>query len=427
MRLRTYLFGDLMAIEVNGGRNASGILKIQGSKNAVLPLMAASLLTEGTTHIDGCPDITDVRAMWEVIEALGGVITYEEHSITIDGSRVSKVEICQDKVRDIRASVLLMGACLARFGQVTIAYPGGCSIGKRPIDFHLLAFRAMGVTIEEEEERLVCRCAGRLKGCDISLPFPSVGATENAILAASMAEGETTICNAAREPEIVELVCFLRQMGAKIEGEGTTCIHIEGVSGLQGISWKLSEDRIAFLTYAMMVAGCGGEVSFQISSRYLNKELWILEKLGCQCSILKDWVKVKQSGGVRPIHYIRTGPYPEYPTDGQSLLLAVLSKAHGVSNVEEMVFENRFRVISQLQQMGANIDYVSNRAQVIGVTRLHGARVSATDLRSGAALLIAAAMAEGVSHIQKECYINRGYEAIVENMNRIGFNVRNED
>lgn len=413
-----------MAIEVDGGRRTSGILKIQGSKNAVLPLMAASLLADGMTVIEGCPDITDVHAMLEVIEALGGIVTYEKHRLQIDGSKATKIEICQDEVRDIRASVLFMGACLARFGQVTIAYPGGCSIGERPIDFHLQAFRSMGVTIQEEEDKLVCRCEKNLHGCDISLPFPSVGATENTILAASMAEGETRINNAAREPEIVELVSFLRAMGAKIEGEGTACIRIEGVTALHGVEWKLSEDRIAFLTYVMMVAGCGGEVAFQISSRYLSKELWILEQLGCRCSLMKEWVRVKQTGSIRPIHYIRTGPYPEYPTDGQSLLLAVLSKANGVSSVEELVFENRFRVIGQLRKMGANIDYVSNRAQVAGVTRLHGADVTAFDLRSGAALLIAAAMAEGTSRISEEMYIRRGYEAVEENMNRIGLSVR---
>lgn len=413
-----------MAIEVDGGRRTSGILKIQGSKNAVLPLMAASLLAEGTTIIDGCPDITDVHAMREVIEALGGTVTYGKHMLQIDGSKVTKVEICQDKVRDIRASVLLMGACLARFRQVTISYPGGCSIGKRPIDYHLQAFRSMGVTIHEEEDKLICHCEDDLRGCEISLPFPSVGATENTILAASMAEGETKINNAAREPEIVELVSFLRSMGAEIEGEGTSCIRIKGVPVLKGIQWKLSEDRIAFLTYALMVAGCGGEVTFEISPRHLNKELWILEQLGCRCSLRKDWVKVKQTSSIRPISYIKTGPYPEYPTDGQSLLLAVLSRAHGVSNVEEMVFENRFRVIGQLRKMGANIDYVSNRAQIIGVTRLHGADVMAMDLRSGAALLIAAAMADGTSHIREEMYIMRGYEAVAENMNQIGLSVK---
>lgn len=413
-----------MAIEVTGGRKTSGILKIQGSKNAVLPLMAASLLTEGTTIIHGCPDISDVRAMWEVIEGLGGVVTYDKHRLQIDGKNVKKIEICQDKVRDIRASVLLMGACLARFGKVTIAYPGGCSIGERPINFHLQAFRSMGVIIKEEEERLVCHCEKKLQGCNISLPFPSVGATENTILAAVMAEGETKITNAAREPEIVELVCFLRAMGADIEGEGSSCISVRGVSELHGIQWKLSEDRIVFLTYAMMVAGCGGEVAFQISPRYLNKELWILERLGCQCSLWKNWVRVRQTGSIQPIRYIRTGPFPEYPTDGQSLLLAVLSKANGVSNVEEMVFENRFRVIRQLQEMGANIDYVSNRAQITGVTKLHGAKVTATDLRSGAALLIAASMAEGTSQVQEERYILRGYESVVENMNQIGLNTR---
>lgn len=413
-----------MAIEVNGGGVTSGILKIQGSKNAVLPLMAASMLTDETSVIEGCPDISDVRTMREVMEALGAVVTYDKHRLKIEAGDVDQIEICQDRVRDIRASVLLMGACLARFGEVTIAYPGGCSIGERPIDFHLYAFRSMGVTIREEEERLVCHCEKKLHGCKISLPFPSVGATENTILAASMAEGKTIIENAAREPEIVELIHFLRAMGAQIEGEGTSCISIQGVEQLHGTKWQLSQDRIAFLTYAMMVAGCGGEVAFQISPRYLNKELWILERLGCSCSICKNLVRVRQTSIAQPVSYVRTGPYPEYPTDGQSLLLSVLAKANGVSNVEEMVFENRFRVISQLRKMGANIDYVSNRAQIIGVTKLHGADLKAMDLRSGAALLIAAAMAEGTSRIHEEMYIMRGYESVVENMNHIGLCAR---
>lgn len=409
-----------MAIEVSGGKKVSGILKIQGSKNAMLPLMAAALLAEERTSIKGCPDISDVKAMQEVIETMGGNITYENHKLEIDASRLSKVQVCQGKVQDIRASVLLLGVCLARFGQITIAYPGGCTIGERPIDFHLQAFRCMGVTITEKEDTIECYCEKRLKGCKISFPFPSVGATENTIIAATLAEGETQIENAAREPEIVELVSFLRQMGAKITGEGTSCITIQGVSRLQGIDWEVSRDRIAFLTYAMFVAGCGGEVDFQMTSHYLNKEIWILEQLGCQCYVGKDYISVSQRDGIRPIQYIKTGPYPEYPTDGQSILLAVLSKANGISNIEEKVFENRFRVITQLKKMGANIDYVSNRAQITGVTKLHGAKVTATDLRSGAALLVAAAMAEGVSEIYDEKYIFRGYENIIGSMNQIG-------
>lgn len=413
-----------MAIEVTGGGIPSGILKIQGSKNAVLPLMAASLLTDETCTIEGCPDISDVWAMAEVMEALGTSVLYNEHTLKIEAHRIDKIQICQDKVRDIRASVLLMGACLSRFGEVTIAYPGGCSIGKRPIDFHLKAFRRMGVSIREEEDRLFCHCDGVLKGAEITLPFPSVGATENTMLAACLAKGNTTIGNAAKEPEIVELAHFLNKMGAKIRGAGTSQISISGVRCLHGTHWELSQDRIAFLTYAMMAAGCGGDVIFRIDPQYLNKELWILEQLGCICHKDKNQVRVKQSSVIRPVPYIRTGPYPEYPTDGQSLLLAVLAKANGVSTVEEMVFENRFQVVNQLHKMGANIDHVSNRVQITGVTRLHGAMLKATDLRSGAALLIAAAMAEGKSVICQENYILRGYESITENMNGIGLAAR---
>lgn len=424
MALRTYSYGDVMAIEVNGGRSTSGALKIQGSKNAVLPLMAASILVHGTTRIENCPDISDVQAMREVMESLGVVTTYEDNKLEIKVEQVNCIEICQQKVKDIRASVLLMGACLARLGNVVIAYPGGCSIGQRPIDFHLSAFRQMGVIIHEEQERLVCCCKSGIHGAHIRLPFPSVGATENILLAACLADGETRLENAAREPEIVELVCFLRAMGAQIKGEGTSIICVQGVKSLQPVSWKLSEDRIAFLTYAMMVAGAGGDVTFQMSSKYLSKELWVLERLGCQCYRGNDIIHVKKSGSTRPIPFIKTGPFPEYPTDGQSLLLAVLSKATGVSNIEENVFENRFRVVSQLKLMGANIDYVSNRARVTGVTRLHGANVTATDLRSGASLLIAAAMAHGTSYIYDEKYILRGYERIVENMNQIGLSAQ---
>lgn len=409
-----------MAIQVQGGRKASGSLKIQGSKNAVLPLMAATILTSGTFAIENCPDISDVYAMKEVMESLGSDISFENGLLQISTSDIKCVQICQQKVKDIRASVLLMGACLARFGRVVIAYPGGCSIGERPIDFHLQAFRAMGVIVEEQEERLLCYCEKALEGAEIALPFPSVGATENALLAACMAKGITKIDNAAKEPEVIELVQFLRAMGAKIKGEGTSCICVEGGSGLHPVSWRLSEDRIAFLTYAMMVAGCNGDVEFQMTPQYLSKELWVLQQLGCHCEVRSNSIRVQKNGSIRPLSFIRTGPYPEYPTDGQSLLLAVVSKAAGISNIEENVFENRFRVIQQLKQMGANIDFVSNRARVTGVTKLHGATVTAPDLRSGAALLIAATMAEGTSFIQDEKYIFRGYEAVADNMRKLG-------
>ncbi len=413
-----------MAIEVCGGRRLSGEIMLQGSKNAVLPLMAASLLCEGQTILEHCPQIRDVQAMQEVLQELGSRILVRNHCFYLDHSDVNSCYICQEKVKELRASILLMGSCLARFGEVTISYPGGCSIGKRPIDFHIQAFRKMGVTIEEQEDKLSCYCEKRLHGADIELPFPSVGATENIILAATRAEGVTTIRNAAREPEIVELCCFLREAGAAIKGEGTSQISIEGRKVLHGVSWRLCGDRIAFLTFAMMVAGCGGEIALISEDLFGERERMVWHHLGGQEQVQGKTVILKKTGVTRPLRYLGTGPYPEFPTDGQSLLLPVLAKANGVSTIEEKVFENRFQMIGQLQKMGANIDFVSNRARITGVTKLHGADVMAQDLRSGAGLLIAAAMAEGVSRIKKEEYIDRGYEDIVGTMSKIGIEIR---
>lgn len=397
---------------------------MQGSKNAVLPLMAASLLCEGRTVIDNCPQISDVQAMQEVMQGLGSRITFEKHSLCMDHSHFERCCICQDKVRELRASILLMGSCLARFGEVTIVYPGGCSIGKRPIDFHIQAFRQMGVTIEEEGDRLCCHCEKKIHGADIILPFPSVGATENIILAAVLAKGETTIQNAAREPEVVELCCFLRQAGAHIAGEGTSRIRVKGQKKLHGIPWRVRGDRIVFLTFAMLIAGCGGEVTLLTEDLFGEKERAVWHHIGGDEEIRERAVILHKTGAIQPIRYLNTGPYPEFPTDGQSLLLPVLTKANGVSTIEERVFENRFHMIGQLQKMGANIDSVSNRARITGVTRLHGADVMAQDLRSGAGLLIAAAMAEGTSRIKNEEYIQRGYEDIVDNLNHLGIRAR---
>lgn len=409
-----------MAIEVCGGHRLSGRIRLQGSKNAVLPLMAASLLCEGETVLTNCPQISDVQAMQEVMRELGSSITGGGHRLCMDHSGFSKYCICQEKVRELRASILLMGSCLARFGEVTIAYPGGCSIGKRPIDFHIQAFRQMGVVIEEREDKICCTCEKKLHGAEVILPFPSVGATENILLAAVLAEGETTIRNAAKEPEIVELCRFLRQAGAALRGEGTSCIVIEGQKHLHGVTWNLCGDRIVFLTFAMLVAGCGGEITLQSEDLFGERERSVWHLLGGREEVRDQSVVLRKERASKAIRYLETGPCPEFPTDGQSLVLPVLAKANGVSTIEERVFENRFQMIGQLQKMGANIDYVSNRARITGVTRLHGADVTAQDLRSGAGLVIAAAMAEGKSQISREEYIHRGYENIVGCLNELG-------
>ncbi|MCH5266148.1 MAG: UDP-N-acetylglucosamine 1-carboxyvinyltransferase [Lachnospiraceae bacterium] len=401
-----------------------GTRKIQGSKNAVLPMIAAAVLCDGITVIENCPDITDVHAMADVIREIGGQVVYGEHRLEIDAGSVGTGVIEEEKVRDIRASVLLLGSLLARFERVTIDYPGGCSIGSRPIDFHITAFQKMGAEIQADNHILRCDTGGSLRGADIELPFPSVGATENIVLAAVLARGDTRIGNAAREPEIVELCEFLTAMGAEIEGAGSRNIRIHGVPRLHAAHWRLGTDRIAFLTYAMMVAGCGGEAFLETEGRVPRMERRILHRLGCQIHTEKNGLFLKQERVPRPLPYVRTTPYPGFPTDGQSLLMAVLCKSSGVSLIEEGIFENRFQMIRQLRKMGANIDYVSNRASITGVTRLHGAHVKADDLRSGAGLLIAAAMADGVTEVENEHYIYRGYEDITGQMRALGLDAR---
>jgi UDP-N-acetylglucosamine 1-carboxyvinyltransferase len=278
----------------------------------------------------------------------------------------------------------------------------------------------MGAVIVENEEGICCEVPTGLHPAKISLPFPSVGATENILLAAAKTEGITRIYNAAREPEIVELCGFLVQMGAKIEGMGTSFLKIEGKKKLHGIVWRLGADRIAFLTYAMMTAGCTGDCFLKLGNTSPPREMSILQKLGCRLSVSDEGVHICQKGQPKAVGWICTGPYPDFPTDGQSLLMAVLTKSNGESIIEEDVFDNRFQMIQKLQRMGANIDFVSNRACITGVTRLHGAHVRADDLRSGAGLLIAGAMAEGETVVSGVPFIKRGYEDVAAAMRQLG-------
>ncbi len=409
-----------MAIQIDGGKKVSGSLVIQGSKNAVLPIMAASVLGAGTTVIENCPDIFDVHAMSDVLRSIGASVNYRNHTLTICSSHIKKTAIEEKSVGEIRASILLLGSVLARLGSVSICYPGGCSIGSRPIDFHLRAFRKMGAQVNEEKDRIDCLAKKRLTGTTISLPFPSVGATENIILTSVLAEGETVLLGAAMEPEITELCRFLRKMGAQITGEGTDTLRVCGVKELKSVRWGLCADRIVFLTWAMLTAGCGGEAELFMKETIPCAEKQVLEQLGCMIEREGRRICLSQKHVPRPIRYLKTQPYPGYPTDGQSLIMPVLCKGNGVSTIEEGIFENRFRMIRQLKKMGANIDYVCNHARITGVTKLHGALVQADDLRSGAGLLIGGAMAEGRTTITKEHFINRGYENVTGQLQALG-------
>ncbi len=413
-----------MLIEVEGGRRAAGELHIQGAKNAVLPMLAATVLCKGTTVLENCPRIHDVTSMISILKSMGAEVSWEEDSLRIDVSSLQRCQLTQEEVGQVRASILFLGSTLARQGEAKICMPGGCSIGARPIDYHLAAFEKLGARVTVQGEEIWCRCGegdGSHQGCRVvELPFPSVGATENVILYAVLGERETEIHNAAMEPEIVELCRFLRGMGAQITGDGTGRILIRGVEELRETAYRLRPDRIVFFTYGAMIASAGGEAFLETEGDPMCEERKYLEMSGCQTEFCRKGILVRRKGGLQPIPLLRTMPYPGFPTDAQSLFLALLSKAGGESCIEETVFENRFRVVSQLRRMGADIEVAGQRALIRGVTRLHGERVRATDLRSGAALLVAAVAADGVTTIEDSQLILRGYETPVENMRRLG-------
>lgn len=408
-----------MFIEVEGGSRAAGELTIQGAKNAVLPMIAATVLCEETIILKGCPKIQDVYCMAAILKNIGASVEWEGDSLKINTGSIRQFTITQKEAGEMRASILFLGSILARNHEAQISLPGGCSIGARPIDYHVAALERLGAVTTWDGDTI--SCSVRYHGEDaVALPYPSVGATENLIIYAVLRKGRTQIRNAAREPEIVELCRFLRSMGAQIAGDGGDTITICGVKRLHGCEYRLCSDRIVFLTYAAMAAATGGNVWFHIYGEPLEHEKHYLRQAGCIVRSDGEDVFVSGENGIRAIPYIRTGPYPEFPTDAQSLFLALLSRAYGESLLEESVFENRFLVASQLRKMGADIEVAGQRACVRGVTKLHGETVRATDLRSGAALLVAGAMADGATRIEDSHLILRGYERPVEHMKKIG-------
>ena len=409
----------MSAIIIEGGRRLNGELEIQGSKNAVLPIMAASLLIQGVTVIYGCPVIDDVLCMKKLLEELGCKVTFEKHTMTICAEHIDSVELKETSVKKVRASVLFLGSLLGRKREARVKYPGGCSIGKRPIDYHLEAFRKMGVKVTEEDEQVSCK-ARRMKGQKIALEFPSVGATENIILAACRADGVTWITGAAREPEIVELCRFLRLAGAVIEGEGTDHIFIRGVKKLRNTEFTVCHDRIALTTLGLLVAGTGGNVLLKTGEKKIPGDIQILSRTGCICKAMEGKVSIRQNRRPKAIYYIKTRPYPGFPTDVQSPLMAVMTKAEGDTIIDESIFENRMQTADELNKLGADITVVGNRAFIRGVKALEGASVRATDLRGGMALVIAGLMAEGKTRIENEEVILRGYENLPESLSEIG-------
>ncbi|MBR1823197.1 MAG: UDP-N-acetylglucosamine 1-carboxyvinyltransferase [Ruminococcus sp.] len=409
---------------ITGGRKLRGQLAVQGSKNSALPIMAASLLCGEECVLRNCPRLTDVYAAARILNHTGCKCSFSENTAVIDPTDVTETSIPESLMHEMRSSIIFMGAMLGRTGECTVSIPGGCELGPRPIDMHLAALRKMGADIREEHGRIIC--SGKAHGAKISLAFPSVGATENIILYAVTAEGETVINNAAREPEICDLCGFLRSCGADIQGDGGGCIVIKGRKQLHGCEYSIMPDRIAGATYLAMTAVSGGEIILTNACiPEIEPFLSVLEQTGCSIYTNRDNIYLRSGARLNAVRdRIRTMPHPGFPTDAQAVLMAALSAADGTSVFEENIFDCRYRHVDALVKMGADIQVMGKIAVVKGVKRLCGADVNATDLRGGAAMVIAALAAEGTSTIGKICHIDRGYEKMEDAVGLLGGDMR---
>ncbi len=410
---------------VTGGQPLEGTVTVSGAKNAVLPIIAASLLTREPVQLDDVPELVDVNLMGEVIQALGAKVERNGSQLKIHVAEITNIEAPHDLVSQMRASIVIMGPLLAREGRVRISHPGGCAIGSRPINWHLKGLEALGADVRMDHGFLDVR--GTLRGARIYLDFPSVGATENIMMAAVLAKGTTTLENAAQEPEIVDLANFLNEMGAKVRGAGTSIIRIDGVQELSGTSHTIIPDRIEAGSYILMAAATGGDVLVQnVISDHLNPMLAKMEEAGIPFREEDEGIRIFSEGRYRAVD-IKTQVHPGFPTDLQAPFMALLSKGQGMGMVTETVFENRFMHVDELKRMGADIRIEGRVAIVQGVSKLTGAPVTAADLRAGAALILAALSAEGTSEISGVQHIDRGYEHIEEKIARIGGVIRRED
>ena len=412
---------------INGGARLEGELSIHGSKNAALPVFAAALLTEEPVTVYNWPAISDVYYMLTILEHIGAYVAYEKDRIIIDTSNAQRWEMPDSLAKEIRSSIIMMGPILARFKIAKFTYPGGCEIGSRPIDLHLKGLKSLGINVTEAGGYIMCE-GKKLKGGDIHLDYPSVGATENLMMAAALAPGVTTIRNAAREPEIVELSKVLNQMGCDIKGAGTSSILIEGKSRLGGFSYTCIPDRIVAGTYMAAAVVTNGNITLKnVITEHLFPVTAKLKEAGANIKVYDDAVTVTGQGRPKEMHLIETGPYPGFPTDLQAQMCAVASIASGTSIIVESVFNNRFKYANELQRMGANIVIKNNVAIVKGVERLQGADLTAMDLRGGAALVLAGLCAEGRTTIDQARIIDRGYEAIETELAGLGADIRREE
>ncbi len=411
---------------VNGGKRIEGELEVHGAKNSALPLLSAAVLAHGESILHNCPRLTDVDAACRILTCLGCRCSRSGSTVCVDATNVSGSEIPENLMREMRSSIVFLGAVLGRTGRCRLSFPGGCELGARPIDLHVSALRQMGAVITEEHGYLSCSAPSGLKGARITLSFPSVGATENILLAAATANGVTEIHNAAREPEICDLAEYLTKCGAKISGAGDGVIVIEGTERLEPSEHSVIPDRIVAGTYLCAAAITRGELILtHCEPSHMTAFIQVLEAMGCRTYAYgggKLFISCKKQLSAPPT--IRTMPYPGFPTDIQSLFTALCATAEGTSVFVETIFENRFRHAAELMRLGAQIKVEGRVAIVEGVKSLSGAKLCAAELRGGAALVTAALAAEGTSEISGLCYIDRGYESIESALRSVGADIR---
>ncbi len=409
---------------INGGEKLYGSVEIQSAKNAVLPLLAASVLTDEPVKLRKVPAINDVENMMRILGEVGCKIKRQKDCVIVDSSNAASHEIPMQLTKELRSSVFMLGSVLTRFRRAKISYPGGCDIGLRPIDLHLSGLKRLGVEIIEKDGFIHCE-ASRLRGAEILLDFPSVGATENIILAAVKAEGITVIRNAAKEPEIVDLQRFLNAMGANIHGAGGGTVVVEGVKKLHGVDYTPIGDRIEAGTFLIAAAACGGEVETQgVSSENIAALLHKLRENGCKIHIKSDKIVLSNSARLKTVDIVETTPFPGFPTDMQAQYASLCCIAEGATLIVENLFETRYRYAAELKRMGADITVRDRTAFIRGVERLHGAEVTAGDLRGGAALVIAALSAEGQSTVFNLSHVDRGYADFEGKLRRLGAKIR---
>ncbi|MEF9983106.1 MAG: UDP-N-acetylglucosamine 1-carboxyvinyltransferase [Oscillospiraceae bacterium] len=412
---------------IRGGNRVFGEIDINGAKNSALPILSASILCKKSV-VHNCPRLTDVEAACNILTHLGSEIKWEGNTVEIDSSNIICNDIPDKLMREMRSSIVFMGAIVAKCKKAKISYPGGCELGPRPIDIHIAVMKKLGVSIDENHGFLDCVVNGEIEGTNITLPFPSVGATENAMITAVTAKGETVIYNAAREPEILDLANFLNACGGKIKIEKTGTIVVSGVEKLNDyVEHTVISDRVEAATFLCAAAISGGEILIRKAvSENLTAVTPVLEEMGCFVKTYDNEIYLKRSGILKPARKVRTMPYPGFPTDAQSPLMAVTTLADGISIFIENIFESRYKHVTELVRMGANIKVEGRVAVVEGVDKIYGAKVQCTDLRGGAALCIAAIGAEGESVISEIRHIERGYENFDKRLKKLGINIEME-